>query len=357
MSGNIALTTDAGGAALTGMQMVLQPAITNKCACKKRNPTSSLSLAIGGTVSGEGISITGGTAGQSTLTVVDKTSELTALGLQNIVSGLKVYRANNEGASAFMSVAIAGVCGNTNKHSYAIWAMESAVDVGNLVRITGTGGVSNNVAINSTTLRRITAENFTPLNADNQIAIRVQQGFSVYFILPALTETMAATAYPVVDSTDAAAAVTFTATDFSYPNPLPLNNWQFRTKIKVDGTPATDMWLWSDGVAGVYYKAADSKFYYKHGGGTEIATAAISVGNTYDLGVKQSSSTGASISLNQVVTTNAAVTANYSPAAILSIGEKGDNTLYFRGRLQQQGNLDVLAFQDLTNANWFSEDI
>lgn len=327
------------GAPLSGLQMVLQPAVTNKVQARKRNPLDTANVSKGGDAA-------------SVLSRVLDTEALTAAGLGVICNSGYVYELNNSAGTGIAYISFFGATGNTNPHSAMLHAR----------KVSGAGTPYISFSTTAVTAN-ITSASYTRLSiapsaaATDSLAVLVPAGCVVRVILPSLTETMAATAYPVVDSTDGLNTVTFTATDLAYPNPLPTNNWQWRTKIKVDGTPATDMWLWSDGTAGVYYKAADSKIYYKHGGGTEIATAAISVGNTYDLGVRQSAVAGASVSLNQVVTTNAAVTANYTPGATLSIGEKGDNTLYFRGRLQQHSVGDFFAFSFNDGTSWFSEDI
>lgn len=340
MVGDVAMATSVLGAPLTGLQMVLQPAVTNKVTCRKRNPIDTTNITKGGDAA-------------ATLAVVDDTAAILAAGLQHICSTGKVYELVVPAGAVASYATLLGSTINTNIHSLSVWAR---VVSGNPAQMTLGNTLSQPIAITGSSYQRFSGVQ-TPSANTGMAVLVINVPCTVRFILPSLTETMTPTAYPMVDLTDGLNAVTYTATDLSYPNPLPGNNWQWRTKIKVDGTPATDMWLWGDGTAGVYYKAADSKIYYKHGSGTEIATAAVSAGNTYDLGVRQSSVSGASISMNQTVTTNAALTANHTPGATLYFGEKGDNTLYFRGRLQQQTNGDFFAFANLLNQDWYKEDI
>lgn len=358
--GNIAAgpTLVSGG---VNEALMLSAARTNKVTCRKRNPSASLSLAIGGTVTGDGISITGGTAGQSTLTVVDDTAALTALGLQTIVSNGKVYKANNEGASAFMAVNISGQCGNTNTHSYVIYARESTVNANNLVRMIGTGGQSNITVINSSTWTKLVVNGFTPLNADNTLAIRVQQGYSVYFILPGLHESISAPYYPVVDATDGLNAITMAASDLSYPRasvpPLSLaDGFQFRARITPRALPTTDNWLWSDnGTNGLYIKGTDSKVYLKIGA-NEIGTGAALTNNVMvRIGCKITPS-GGFVSLNGTTATSASVGMPTWGGTALCIGEKGDNSQYYTGEFNKSAESRFLEFRDSADANWYADN-
>lgn len=461
LAGPTLSATDASGVALSGMQLVLQPSVTNKVTCRKRNPTDITNLTKGGDAA-------------SVLSVVASSAALTTAGLATICSGGNVYKLDNSLGVAVATATAGGTTGNTNKHSLAVWARKVSGSGSSLLQMSG---AEASTAITGTAFSRFVVDNITPGATTRQWQLVAGIGDVIEFILPNMTETMAATAYPVVDVTDTTASVTFSATDLAYSNPMPKNDWQFRCKVKMDGTPTTDMWLWTDGTIGCYYRGSDSKLVYRSetygadvlgGAGSftsavgwtlggnwqitggvltnagaaganedafysitttsgkmykitytvnsisggvvsiltgnvgttntttgtktdytrstvdgvtnfririataghaatidnltvvevkEVVTAAVTVGNTYDFGVRQSSVAGASVSLNQSVTTDATVTSDHTAVLTLSIGEKGDNTLYFRGRLQQFANTDFLAFSFNDGTNWFSEDI
>jgi hypothetical protein len=143
---------------------------TNKCTCRKANPTDTSNI----TKSGDAA---------ATLTVVDDTAALTAAGLDKICTSGKVYKLDNSAGTGNAFAVIAGVTGNTNKHSYSVYARKTVGD-GSLVD----SAVGWSVAIPSSVYTKVVQENQTPPTTTNLLAIKAEATAVVYFILPQLEE-------------------------------------------------------------------------------------------------------------------------------------------------------------------------
>lgn len=157
------------------------------------------------------------------------------------------------------------------------------------------------------------------------------------------------------------AAVTRPATRLLIPTPAAFNDasgFQTRLKLTPKALPGTDQIIVADATSGarLYVKGADNKVYWKVGA-KEIATAALTVGTTYNLGIRQTTS-GASIALNSTVTTDATMTTIPALGATLEIGSVS-NTLYgtFEIAADTADRL-IQAFGDSSApAGWYAEVI
>lgn len=137
---------------------------TNKCTNFNINPTGTTNM-----------TVTGGT-----LELVDDSTELANAGLDKICTNGKVYKATGVGATAV--VTFTGQFGNTNAHSYSIWARGEGTSTTGQLRRSGSG--SPLLSINSGTgYQRYTIENDTPSSTSNELRITAFDGESTYFIL------------------------------------------------------------------------------------------------------------------------------------------------------------------------------
>lgn len=163
---------------------LVEPARTNKVTCRKANPTDTTNI----TKSGDAAAV---------LSVVDDSAALAAAGLDKICTSGKVYKLDNSEGAATAIADFSGQTGNTNVHSCAIY-----------VRGVGTGifGISLGLSVNYTasgSYVQVKNENKTPANSTNILAIRVNAGGVVYFILPQLEEGAFVTSPIALDSTGA----------------------------------------------------------------------------------------------------------------------------------------------------------
>ena len=144
----------------------------------------------------------------------------------------------------------------------------------------------------------------------------------------------AATATSPIPTTTA--AITRAATDLAIPTPLALSDpsgFQLRAKLTPKALPGTDQVIWSDATSGakLYIKGADNKVYYFHNAKEVASSAALTLGTTVDLGIRQTAA-GASISLDQTVTTDATMTTIPDFGTTLEIGSAA-NANYFTGEI------------------------
>ena len=154
------------------------------------------------------------------------------------------------------------------------------------------------------------------------------------------------------------AATTRNPTDLAIPTPaafLDASGFQGQMQVTPKALPGTDQVLLYDPTSGakLYIKGADNKVYWLVGA-KEVATAALTANTTYDLGWRQTAA-GASISLDQTVTTDATMTTIPAIGAALEIGSAG-NANYFTGEIAKNSNgyfLHAIADKS-TTPTWFS---
>lgn len=157
------------------------------------------------------------------------------------------------------------------------------------------------------------------------------------------------------------AAVTRPATDLAIPTPLALSDpsgFQMRCKFTPKALPGSDQVLWYDATSGakLFHRGADNKICYFHNAKTLATSAAVSLGTTVDLGIRQTTA-GASISLDQTVTTDATMTTIPTFGATLEIGSAA-NANYFTGEIAKNSNNYFLHYMadKSTTPTWFSSE-
>ena len=153
-------------------QLALNDAGTNKCTNYNANPTDLTNIGKSGDAA-------------ATLTVVDDTAALVAAKLNGLATSGKVYKLDNSAGSAGAFANISGTAGNTNVQTLSVYARSSAINSLNVARLGTTTGVV--ASRPSTSYTRIVATGAS-VSADN-IQIRAQQGYVVYFILNQLEES------------------------------------------------------------------------------------------------------------------------------------------------------------------------
>lgn len=145
--------------------ILIENSATNKVLGKNFNPTATT-----------GFSITNGT-----LTIVDNTAELAAAGLDGICTNGDVYRATNTSGTSVLT--LSDTVGNTNKHSYRIWAYAT----GGTASIDLIGSGSQTIA-QDTAFTMYEVEDITPTATTRYLRGVITSGRSLYFILPHLEE-------------------------------------------------------------------------------------------------------------------------------------------------------------------------
>lgn len=187
---------------------VSAPAITNKVACRKVNPTDTTNI----NISGLG---TKAVVADTTLgTALDKNGN--PADLSSICSSGQVYEITSTGAGNGFNI-LAGQVFNTNAHSISIWvkgtsAGQSAVYLGN----SGAGLT----AFNTTVWQEISIENTTPALTTDTLQVRVGPNESARYILPALFESSYDMPVPYLSAgVDVLAAVASTETSLQVSTP------------------------------------------------------------------------------------------------------------------------------------------
>lgn len=175
-SNNQLRLTDAG-------LYVPEPMRTNKCTNFNANPTDLTGL----TKFGDAASV---------LSVVDDAAMIEDAGLGGICTSGLVVRLDNTAGSAEAGCIFSGVVGNTNTHSFSVWA-RSILGANGRIGVAGfLGGIGS---ISFATSYRRESISGTPVNGSQASSIRVNGGGTVYFILNQLEEASAASSPIVVD--------------------------------------------------------------------------------------------------------------------------------------------------------------
>lgn len=122
-------------------------------------------------------------SGSAVLSIVDDTSALASMGLDEIGSGAAI-KIDNSTSGSSCTVDFAGTFGNTNPHSLSIWVrMETGA--GDMRR---TGSGSNTVTLSGDNYQRYMLENETPSSSSSAMRIRLNPGAVAYCILNQLEE-------------------------------------------------------------------------------------------------------------------------------------------------------------------------
>lgn len=166
---------DAQGNALG---LLIEGSVTNKCTHTNCNPSSTTNMTKGGDAA-------------STLSVVSDVTALASSGLDAICTNGMVYKLDNSGGSTTAYVDIGGTTGNTNPHTFSVWARGTSGTIGTLTR-SGTGSSTVNMNGNGAYARYVLA-NETPSGTTVQLRVRANAGKVVWFILSQLEEMPFAT--------------------------------------------------------------------------------------------------------------------------------------------------------------------
>ena len=179
----------------------VDPTGTNKCTCRKINPTDTTNL----TKSGDAAAV---------LSVVDSTAALAAAGLDKICTSGKVYRADNSDGSTDSNIILSGASGNTNAHSISAYTRKvSGAGASSMRLLSGSGSVSI-PAVSSFVLLK--SENVTPSNVSQTLIFIIKAGDIVEFILPQLEEGAFCTD-PIITAADPLASISRTGTSITKP--------------------------------------------------------------------------------------------------------------------------------------------
>lgn len=148
---------------------------TNKTIGVNYNPTSGDESSAFTVISGTG-----------TISVVSKSSELVAAGLDGICTNGNVYKLESTGGDA-LRVTIDGNAGNTNAHSWCAWLAYGDTFYHGTMKVTGASG-DKQVLLQDTTanygdFRKVCMENYAPDNAAREVEINLGDGRTLYLIL------------------------------------------------------------------------------------------------------------------------------------------------------------------------------
>lgn len=123
-------------------------------------------------------------SGSPVLSVSTDAAALAAAGLDQIGNG-SVIRIDNSASGTNTDIDIAGQTGNTNPHSFSLWARCTAGLVNYLKR---SGSGSSSVPFSNTSYQRVKMENETPSASTNTMRINVKAGDTAYILLMQVEE-------------------------------------------------------------------------------------------------------------------------------------------------------------------------
>ena len=178
--------------------MLIEPAMTNKCTCRKSNPTDLTNVMKSGDAA-------------SVLSVVSDAAALTAAGLSDICTSGMVYELNNTAGTTTAYASISGSTGNTNPHSGSIYAYKIGIPNASFTVDGGTPAISA-----PTTFTKLLLQNFTPGGTTTKLLAVASAGAKIRFILPQLEESAFCTS-PIASAADTAASQTRAASVVSAP--------------------------------------------------------------------------------------------------------------------------------------------
>ncbi len=150
--------------------VLIEPAATNKCTCRKVNPTDTSNLVKGGDAA-------------SVLSVVDYSAVLAAANLSNICTSGKVYKLDNSSGVDFAFAQITGPTTNINTHSISVY-IDSLLGTGKFY----IGNSNQGYTLIPAEFGCITYTG-TPSSVVSKLTIYVEAGDVVHFIMPELVES------------------------------------------------------------------------------------------------------------------------------------------------------------------------
>lgn len=166
MSANAArFDHDAAG---NPLGLLVEGSRQNKCTLHNASPTTTTGLTIA--------------SGTPTLSIVTDASALAAAGLDQIGNG-NVFKIEAGGVDC--NVDLDGATGNTNPHSFSVYARLVG---GSIARLKRSGTASNYTTFSGTSYARYKLENETPSGTTNLLRLQVNAGGTLYFILPQIEE-------------------------------------------------------------------------------------------------------------------------------------------------------------------------
>lgn len=121
-------------------------------------------------------------SGAPTLSIVTDATALAAAGLDQIGNG-NVFKIDAGGADC--DVDLDGTTGNTNPHSFSLYARLVG---GSIARLKRSGTASNYLSFSGASYVRYKLENETPSGTTNKMRLQVNAGGVLYFILPQIEE-------------------------------------------------------------------------------------------------------------------------------------------------------------------------
>lgn len=158
---------DASG---TPLGLLMEESRSNKNTNYNVNPSATTNLATSGDAAG-------------VLSVVSDTSALATANLDALCTNGNVFKADNSGGSTNFVVTLGGTVGNTNPHSYSIFARAT----GGTATFQLLGG-SKSATISGSSYTQYVVENDTPDITSRQLRLVVGAGRVCYFILNGLQE-------------------------------------------------------------------------------------------------------------------------------------------------------------------------
>lgn len=195
----------SGSPRRTDRGLLMEGAATNKCANYNANPTDTTGTTKGGDAA-------------ATLTVVDDSAALAAAGLSSICSSGKVYKLDNSGGASYATVQIGGATGNTNPHTFSVYARRTTPS--NNANLTGSGSFPGSTAIDASGVYKRYSLTGTPASTGDRFQVAALAGAVVYFILNQ-TEEASFVSSPIVttgaSATRAADSAGVTLSGLTYP--------------------------------------------------------------------------------------------------------------------------------------------
>lgn len=185
---------DTGG---NPLGILIEGAVANKCTNTNVNPTTTANMTKAGDAA-------------ATLTVASDAAALATAGLDALCTSGMVYKLDNSAGTGTAYVDIGGTTGNTNPHTFSVWARGNSGTIGAISR-TGTGAASVNMQ-GGIDYRRYVLANETPNVSTVQMRIRANAGKIIWFVLNQMEEMPFATSEIVI----AGAAATRAADRLTY---------------------------------------------------------------------------------------------------------------------------------------------
>lgn len=315
------------------------PQRTNKCTNYNANPDSgAVTPGSAAAFNSATTNLTASDSGSGALFgVVDDAAELAAAGLSGICTSGLVFKIDNSGGSGAAKIDIGGTVGNTNAHSFSVWARGSGT--GDIRLSAGEGQTS--LTLGSSYAKTI-SENATPGGTGRVMIVNAGVGAIVYFILNQLEEGAFATSEIVTEG----AAATRNASDSSYPvsGNLPVNDCVISFEwtpyaagqgaIRIFGS-RTD----ADNLVHLFHNGTNLGWRKLISGTTYDATKAFTyiAGTTYNIKFRLSSTNGVDIWIDDVKGTNNSNTTDAVLNTNFYIGQDGSNASYQSGEIKNFG--------------------